>query len=80
MNLRSLYEIIFFPSFKINYFNAYFLMDWILFLLLNKDLDIAIVKATNHVESPPKERHVSSEFVEIFILLIDITPLHLLHH
>ncbi|KAG2280424.1 hypothetical protein Bca52824_051644 [Brassica carinata] len=25
-----------------------------------KDLDIAIVKATNHVESPPKERHVRS--------------------
>ncbi|KAM3343050.1 putative clathrin assembly protein isoform X1 [Capsicum galapagoense] len=27
-----------------------------------KDLDIAIVKATNHVESPPKERHVSMIF------------------
>ncbi|XP_062079560.1 putative clathrin assembly protein At5g57200 isoform X1 [Humulus lupulus] len=26
-----------------------------------KDLDIAIVKATNHVEYPPKERHVRSE-------------------
>ncbi|KAJ8568394.1 hypothetical protein K7X08_027927 [Anisodus acutangulus] len=24
-----------------------------------KDLDIAIVKATNHVESPPKERHIA---------------------
>ncbi|XP_033510816.1 putative clathrin assembly protein At5g57200 isoform X2 [Nicotiana tomentosiformis] len=27
-----------------------------------KDLDIAIVKATNHVESPPKERHVAMIF------------------
>ncbi|CAH2069657.1 unnamed protein product, partial [Thlaspi arvense] len=27
-----------------------------------KDLDIAIVKATNHVESPPKERHVRKIF------------------
>ncbi|KAK9210358.1 hypothetical protein WN944_002728 [Citrus x changshan-huyou] len=26
-----------------------------------KDLDIAIVKATNHVECPPKERHVRSK-------------------
>ncbi|KAI4987961.1 hypothetical protein ZWY2020_029591 [Hordeum vulgare] len=26
-----------------------------------KDLDIAIVKATNHVECPPKERHFRSE-------------------
>lgn len=25
-----------------------------------KELDIAIVKATNHVEYPPKERHVRS--------------------
>ncbi|KAK4343938.1 hypothetical protein RND71_037032 [Anisodus tanguticus] len=24
-----------------------------------KDLDVAIVKATNHVESPPKERHIT---------------------
>ncbi|PKA61498.1 Putative clathrin assembly protein [Apostasia shenzhenica] len=23
-----------------------------------KELDIAIVKATNHVECPPKERHI----------------------
>lgn len=29
-----------------------------------KDLDIAIVKATNHVESPPKERHIASEFMK----------------
>ncbi|KAM3228163.1 hypothetical protein ACQJBY_059704 [Aegilops geniculata] len=28
-----------------------------------KDLDIAIVKATNHVECPPKERHVRKIFV-----------------
>ncbi|KAK6796153.1 hypothetical protein RDI58_003854 [Solanum bulbocastanum] len=27
-----------------------------------KDLDIAIVKATNHVENPPKERHVAMIF------------------
>lgn len=27
-----------------------------------QDLDIAIVKATNHVECPPKERHVRSKF------------------
>ncbi|KAK1268465.1 putative clathrin assembly protein [Acorus gramineus] len=27
-----------------------------------KDLDIAIVKATNHVESPPKERHIRKIF------------------
>lgn len=27
-----------------------------------KDLDIAIVKATNHVESPPKDKHVRSIF------------------
>ncbi|XP_042416227.1 putative clathrin assembly protein At2g01600 [Zingiber officinale] len=27
-----------------------------------KDLDIAIVKATNHVECPPKERHVRTIF------------------
>jgi hypothetical protein len=26
-----------------------------------KDLDIAVVKATNHVECPPKEKHVRSE-------------------
>ncbi|KAL6519303.1 hypothetical protein OROGR_018623 [Orobanche gracilis] len=28
-----------------------------------KDLDIAIIKATNHVEHPPKERHVRSEYL-----------------
>jgi hypothetical protein len=27
-----------------------------------KDLDIAVVKATNHVECPPKEKHVRSIF------------------
>jgi hypothetical protein len=26
-------------------------------------LDIAIVKATNHVEYPPKERHVRSKLI-----------------
>jgi hypothetical protein len=26
-----------------------------------QDLDIAVVKATNHVECPPKEKHVRSE-------------------
>jgi hypothetical protein len=30
--------------------------------LSEKELDIAIVKATNHVECPPKERHVRSEY------------------
>lgn len=29
--------------------------------ILWKDLDVAIVKATNHVECPPKERHVRSK-------------------
>lgn len=28
-----------------------------------QDLDIAVVKATNHVECPPKEKHVRSELV-----------------
>ncbi|CAD5181065.1 unnamed protein product [Musa acuminata subsp. malaccensis] len=28
-----------------------------------KDLDIAVVKATNHVECPPKERHIRKIFV-----------------
>ncbi|KAH0906670.1 hypothetical protein HID58_038497 [Brassica napus] len=37
-----------------------------------KDLDIAIVKATNHVESPPKERHVRSKFPLPFIKSHDI--------
>lgn len=31
------------------------------FLNSLQDLDIAIVKATNHVECPPKERHFRSE-------------------
>jgi hypothetical protein len=26
-----------------------------------KDLDVAVVKATTHVERPPKERHVAGE-------------------
>jgi hypothetical protein len=26
-----------------------------------KDLDVAVVKATTHVEQPPKERHVAGE-------------------
>ncbi|KAL3825617.1 hypothetical protein ACJIZ3_021646 [Penstemon smallii] len=32
-----------------------------------KDLDIAIVKATNHVECPPKERHVRRIFAAVSI-------------
>ncbi|CAD6230200.1 unnamed protein product [Miscanthus lutarioriparius] len=28
-----------------------------------KDLDVAIVRATNHVESPPKERHLRSAWI-----------------
>ncbi|XP_051152439.1 putative clathrin assembly protein At5g57200 [Andrographis paniculata] len=32
-----------------------------------KDLDIAIVKATNHVDSPPKERHVRKIFSAVMI-------------
>ncbi|XP_073032426.1 LOW QUALITY PROTEIN: putative clathrin assembly protein At5g57200 [Primulina eburnea] len=32
-----------------------------------KDLDIAIVKATNHVEYPPKERHVRRIFAAVSI-------------
>ncbi|CAA0842198.1 Putative clathrin assembly protein [Striga hermonthica] len=32
-----------------------------------KDLDIAIVKATNHVERPPKERHVRKIFAAVAI-------------
>ena len=29
--------------------------------LVVQDLDVAIVKATNHVEAPPKEKHVRSK-------------------
>lgn len=29
-------------------------------------MDVAIVKATNHVECPPKERHLRSEFLLFF--------------
>ncbi|EPS73460.1 hypothetical protein M569_01297, partial [Genlisea aurea] len=32
-----------------------------------KDLDIALVKATNHVDSPPKERHVRRIFAAVSI-------------
>ncbi|GAB4828747.1 hypothetical protein Ancab_018416 [Ancistrocladus abbreviatus] len=35
-----------------------------------KDLDVAIVKATNHVECPPKERHLR----KIFIATLPIRP------
>lgn len=45
---------------------------------LKKDVDVAIVKATNHVECPPKERHLRSEFspCEIFFrLLVSLDPL-----
>lgn len=34
-----------------------------------KDLDISIVKATNHVERPPKERYVRSECSTIYFKL-----------
>lgn len=27
----------------------------------HKDLDVAVVKATSHVERPPKERHLAGE-------------------
>ncbi|KAH0896540.1 hypothetical protein HID58_046108 [Brassica napus] len=37
-----------------------------------KDLDIAIVKATNHVESPPKERHVRKRLECYRVLKYDI--------
>jgi hypothetical protein len=33
---------------------------WFLFA---QDLDVAIVRATNHVESPPKERHLRSAWI-----------------
>lgn len=43
------------------------------FFLLLKELDIAIVKATNHVEYPPKERHVRSELIYIthYIIILN---------
>jgi hypothetical protein len=39
-----------------------FSLIFTLVTLSEKELDIAIVKATNHVECPPKERHVRSEY------------------
>lgn len=40
-----------------------------------KELDIAIVKATNHVEYPPKERHVRSMLTyDIYIYTSLIIP------
>ncbi|KAH9620303.1 hypothetical protein KSS87_005715 [Heliosperma pusillum] len=33
-----------------------------------KDLDIAVVKATNHVEAPPKERHVRKIFASTSVV------------
>ncbi len=35
-----------------------------------QDLDIAVVKATNHVECPPKEKHVRSEQSD-FVTVVD---------
>ncbi|KAL8229992.1 hypothetical protein R6Q57_014892 [Mikania cordata] len=32
-----------------------------------KDVDVAIIKATNHVEGPPKERHIRSELLNFNI-------------
>jgi hypothetical protein len=47
-----------------------------------QDLDVAIVKATNHVECPPKDRHLRSTFIDsrtrrvliIFFLLVNPVP------
>jgi len=50
--INPLSQLISFLSFSLSW-SCYFLC---------KDLDIAIVKATSHVEYPPKERHVRSEF------------------
>ena len=36
------------------------LFSVILGFIYLKDLDVAVVKATNHVECPPKERHLRS--------------------
>lgn len=36
---------------------------WRVFFLFSQDLDVAIVRATNHVESPPKERHLRSAWI-----------------
>lgn len=33
-----------------------------------QDLDVAIVKATNHVESAPKERHIRSIVFSLLII------------
>jgi len=47
---------------------------FISFFLFLKELDIAIVKATNHVEYPPKERHVRSELINIphYIIILNL--------
>lgn len=50
-------------------------IDWFCSILFIKELDIAIVKATNHVEYPPKERHVRSIYMlkyNLQFLLINI--------
>jgi len=39
-----------------------------------KDLDVAVVKATTHVERPPKERHLAGE-IEIATPCSDHRPL-----
>lgn len=36
-----------------------------------QDLDVAVVKATNHIESPPKEKHVRSKLLPC---QLEITP------
>lgn len=67
-NFNSEYKVI--HSFVIYMFSHFqFQIIFVVFVLINvllvllKDLDIAIVKATNHVEYPPKERHIRSELL-----------------
>jgi hypothetical protein len=49
-----------------------------------QDLDIAVVKATNHVECPPKEKHVQNEYsnlikvvdpYKIYVEVVVISPI-----
>eukprot|EP00249_Psilotum_nudum_P010355 c22490_g3_i1 orf=1-450(-) len=44
-----------------------------------KDLDIAIVKATNHVECPPKEKHVRTIFSAISAARSQADAAHCIH-
>jgi hypothetical protein len=45
----------------------FFCVIWSVVSSSVQDLDIAIVKATNHVECPPKERHLRREWVLILV-------------